>query len=233
MDDILEKIERLIRDPGVQIDTTGFIFALVVSAITGMLISALYQIFYENRATGSQIHRSFLLMAPSITALFIAIQFSLPLSLGLLGALSIIRFRTPIKEPEEVAFLMLLIAASVVCATFQFLLLFVLFSIAVVVLVIQRYVPLLLTSKRNDGVILITMNHSIPTALNGEILKVLDRRLPNGKLQSISHADNLTTIHYSFAGLKTDTLEGLHTDLNEIAPMQKMNIFFNNQGGLS
>ncbi len=37
-------------------------------------------------------------MGLSITAIFICIQFSLPLSLGLLGALSIVRFRTPVKE---------------------------------------------------------------------------------------------------------------------------------------
>ena len=49
-------------------------------------------------------------MAPSITALFISIQFSLPLSLGLLGALSIIRFRTPVKEAEELVYLFIAIA---------------------------------------------------------------------------------------------------------------------------
>ena len=42
-----------------------------------------------------------LLIGPSVTLLFICVQLSLPLSLGLLGALSIVRFRVPIKEPEE------------------------------------------------------------------------------------------------------------------------------------
>ena len=67
--DILDKIGQLVRDPAVQVDLWGFIFALVVSAFVGLVASALYQIFYENRATGAQVHRSFLLMAPSITAL--------------------------------------------------------------------------------------------------------------------------------------------------------------------
>src|SRR5688572_21482633 len=128
MNEVFDKIGRLIRDPGMQIDTTGFVFGLLISACVGLIVSLLYQHFYEDRATGSQVHRCFPLMAPSITALFIAIQFSLPLSLGLLGALSIVRFRTPVKEPEEVGFIMLLIATSVVCATFQFLLLVVLLA---------------------------------------------------------------------------------------------------------
>ena len=41
------------------------------------------------------------------------VQSSLALSLGLIGALSIIRFRTPIKEPEELANLFLAIALGV------------------------------------------------------------------------------------------------------------------------
>ena len=113
----LQKIAGFIRDPTVTIDTTAFVFALIISLLVSSGLAFLYRFFYEDRATGSQVHRSFVLLGPSITALFIAIQYSLPLSLGLLGALSIVRFRTPIKEPEEVGFIMLLVACSVVIAT--------------------------------------------------------------------------------------------------------------------
>lgn len=93
--DALEKIAGFVRDPNVTIDTTAFVFALLVSLLVSSGLAYLYRLFYDDRATGSQVHRSFVLLGPSITALFIAIQFSLPLSLGLLGALSIVRFRTP------------------------------------------------------------------------------------------------------------------------------------------
>src|SRR4029453_13976485 len=66
-----------------------------------------------------QVHRAFPLLGISITAIFVTIQFSLPLSLGLLGALSIVCFRTPIKEPEESGFIMLVIATSIAVATFK------------------------------------------------------------------------------------------------------------------
>ena len=47
------------------------------------------------------------------TVLVISIvKSSLSLSLGLVGALSIVRFRTPIKEPEELAYLFICIAAG-------------------------------------------------------------------------------------------------------------------------
>lgn len=233
MDPLINEASKLINNPNVQpITVSGFIFALILSAIVAYVVSGLYQVFYENRATGSQIHRCFLLLSPSITALFIAIQFSLPLSLGLLGSLSIIRFRTPIKEPEEVGFIMLLIATSVVCATFQFLLLFFLLGVALMALTFQKYVPRLFQSKRNDGILLITLNGDTLTETKNRILSLLRYHLSNGKLQSVSFSENLTTIHYSFSGLNSKHLDDLQTSLKQVAPIQKMNIFFNSQGAL-
>ncbi len=230
--DILEKIGRLVRDPAVQVDLWGFMFSMVVSALVGVVVSALYQVFYENRATGAQVHRSFLLMAPSITALFIAIQFSLPLSLGLLGALSVIRFRTPIKEPEEVAFIMLLIAGAVVCATFQFKLLLVLLSLAVVLLSLQRFLPQVLTSKRKDGMVLVTLGNSANSDAKDRLLEALGAKFTNGQLERISSDGNLTTICYSFTGLKLANLNGVESSLRDTAPVREVNIFFNKQGAL-
>src|SRR5690606_16235892 len=150
------------------------------SALMSVAVSAMYQIFYENRSTGSQIHRSFLLLGPSITALFIAVQFSLPLSLGLLGALSIVRFRTPVKEPEEIGFLMLLVACSVVTATFQFLLLMTLLCIALAFLLVQTRVSALRSSKRTDGMLLMVIDGSLADGTRDELYGYLSQRLRRG-----------------------------------------------------
>jgi hypothetical protein len=228
----LSTIEEMLRNPGTQVRLPDFVLALILSVISALLISILYQIFYENRATGSQIHRSFLLISPSITALFIAIQFSLPLSLGLVGALTIIRFRTPIKEPEEVGFIMLVIASAIVCATFSYLLLAILMGLAVVVLTGRKYFPRLFSSKRSDGVLLITLDGGSVGESKDSIMRVLDEKLVNGKLQSVSFTDSVTTLHYSFNSLTSGHLDGLEASLKEIVPIHKMNIFFNRQGAL-
>ncbi|MGA7280010.1 MAG: DUF4956 domain-containing protein, partial [Desulfocapsaceae bacterium] len=99
----------------------AFIFVILYSLFSAFIFSYLYEHFFEKRATGSQINRAFPLLSIAITVIFITVQFSLPLSLGLLGALSIVRFRTPIKEPEEIGFIMLVVASSLSCATFNLL----------------------------------------------------------------------------------------------------------------
>ncbi len=52
----------------------------------------------------------FILLIPSMILIISIIKSSIALSLGLVGALSIVRFRTPIKEPEELLYLFVAIA---------------------------------------------------------------------------------------------------------------------------
>jgi hypothetical protein len=91
-------------------------YALIFNLIVGYFLSQLIAIHFKkfgstlsSRAEFSQV-LPFILMT---TLLVITIvKSSLALSLGLVGALSIVRFRTPIKEPEELAYLFLAIACG-------------------------------------------------------------------------------------------------------------------------
>ena len=139
-----------------QIGLLPFVFLMAVSLVGTFLASWLYLRFYSSRATGSQVYRAFPLLGLSITAIFVCIQFSLPLSLGLLGALSIVRFRTPIKEPEEIGFIMLVIAASIATATFKLAFVGILFAVAVVALLLQTR-GRIFGSPRLDGTIVVTV----------------------------------------------------------------------------
>jgi uncharacterized membrane protein YhiD involved in acid resistance len=56
--------------------------------------------------------RNFLLLTVTTTLIISIVKSSLALSLGLVGALSIVRFRAAIKEPEELAFLFLAISVG-------------------------------------------------------------------------------------------------------------------------
>ena len=136
----MSQMVKNVQDLTAKIDPIMFAIAVLISLFASLLAGWMYSRFYERKGTGSQIHRAFPLLGISITALFICIQVSLPLSLGLLGALSIIRFRTPIKEPEEAGFIMLVIASSVVCATFNFQFLVFLYVAALATLMVIRKV---------------------------------------------------------------------------------------------
>ncbi len=86
---------------------------LVLNLLIGLTLSLAVAWYYEHYAQSLSNRRKFALLLPVLTlttSLVITIvKSSLALSLGLVGALSIVRFRTAVKEPEELMFLFIAI----------------------------------------------------------------------------------------------------------------------------
>jgi len=92
------------------------IVALLVNLLIGAglatLLSWLFLRFGRTYSNRTQIAWVFPLIVLSTILIISVVKSSLALSLGLVGALSIVRFRTPIKEPEELAYLFLAISVG-------------------------------------------------------------------------------------------------------------------------
>ena len=85
---------------------------IVLSAVVCSILSAFYIKFGTSLTNRSHLAKSFLMIGVTTTLIITVVKASLALSLGLVGALSIVRFRAAIKEPEELAFLFLAIAVG-------------------------------------------------------------------------------------------------------------------------
>jgi len=209
-----------------------FLFILLISLLCAFFISFLYVHFSRAGATGSKIHRSFPLLALSITSIFICIQFSLPLSLGLLGALSIVRFRTPVKEPEEIGFIMLIIASSISCAIFNVLFLAIILLLAILAIFLVRIGGKVLTGKSDAGMMVMKMPTKEYQNKTPQILNAIRTLLPKGKIDGITVNDAETTLSCSFYKLPTDTYLNFQKQLQEIVKSSKINVFYHNPGEL-
>ncbi len=227
---LADLIENNLSKVSEQIDPGLFISALLAAIAAAFAASFLYRFFYERRGTGSQVHRAFPLLAISVTTLFIGVQISIPLSLGLLGSLSIIRFRTPIKEPEEVGFIMLVIAASIAAATFNFMLIVYLYVAAVLCLLAMRGAGMLKWMKR-DGLVIVTLPKDEAMAKFKSLDEFLHAHMRKASLESSSTHAGLTTYQYVFSGLDTDVAE-LEKGLHDVATLSSVNIFLDRPGGI-
>ena len=207
-----------------------FLTVMIVALGAALLASALYRLFYESRATGSQVHRAFPLLATAMAAIFITVQISIPLSLGLMGSLSIIRFRTPIKEPEEIGFIMLVIASSLSAATLNFRYVVLLFAVAIVSLILIRGARAWKFLRR-DGVLVFTMADEAAHTDYRKIKACLDQRIRSSRLESSSSSEGVTSIQMSFSGLKADVVD-LQRDLCAAGSIQSVNVFLDRPGGI-
>ena len=87
-----------------------FLYKLLTAAGLAWLVAVFYVRFGTSLADRRTLARQFLLLALTTLLIIHVVKTSIALSLGLVGALSLIRFRTAIKEPEELGYLFLSVA---------------------------------------------------------------------------------------------------------------------------
>ena len=106
----LGTFEEFLMSAPVQVDLPYLVLALIVSAILGSILGNIYTRYGTSLSNRKKFSKNFILLASTTTLVIMIIKSSLALALGLVGALSIVRFRAAITEPEELAFLFLCIA---------------------------------------------------------------------------------------------------------------------------
>lgn len=94
--------------PPVSLD--GLLINLLVGVVLAFVMRWHYVQFALSLTNRRSFAGNFYLIILTTTLIITVVKSSLALSLGLVGALSIVRFRTPIKEPEELTYLFLAIA---------------------------------------------------------------------------------------------------------------------------
>src|SRR3989344_4154835 len=108
--DKLTTFEEFITTQNVHIPGWGFVINLVLAAVLAGILGYVYQRYGHSLSNRRLFSRNFMILAMTTMVIIAIVKSSLALSLGLVGALSIVRFRAAIKEPEELAYLFLVIS---------------------------------------------------------------------------------------------------------------------------
>jgi uncharacterized membrane protein YhiD involved in acid resistance len=99
----------------------NIVFNITISTLLGLFIYYVYKKTFSG-VTYSQSFNVTIVMISLITAIvMMSIRNNLALSLGMVGALSIVRFRTAIKEPRDIGFLFWAIAVGLAAGTNEFM----------------------------------------------------------------------------------------------------------------
>lgn len=169
-----------------ELTNTNFIdyfIGLISTSFLILLVRLIYLKYSNSVSNKSLISNLFLIFGISIYLIVVTIKSSIVLSLGLVGALSIIRFRTAIKEPEQIIYFLFVtgIAISTAAESFIFPLVSVLFLFLYVMFLDQR------SSKvhfsQNDQIIIEC--ESIENIIIEKLIHVLNEKGVNVEVQSI------------------------------------------------
>jgi hypothetical protein len=105
----LGSVKDLYSKFGESFSVEDFVINILLTALLAWVIGLFYVKFGRTLSNRRQFASNFVLIAVTTMFVISIVKSSLALSLGLVGALSSVRFRTPIKEPEELTYLFVLI----------------------------------------------------------------------------------------------------------------------------
>jgi len=173
------KFEQYLEQFTNTINLTDFFLGFLLTALLATLIRWFYIRYGEAVSNRKRFANNFLPLALVTMLIITIVKSSLALSLGLVGALSIVRFRAAIKDPEELTYLFMTIGLGLAMGANQF----VMGLIAI---------PLIL---------LILWGHKI---MNGPIHKTVDGLFVNIQtdLNDLQQITQLLTTHLPFVELK-------------------------------
>ena len=142
----LKSLENFILNSAPDISYSNFIIAILISAFLAFIVKLAYIRISRTLNDREYFSDTFVPLAIITTLVITVVKFSLALSLGLVGALSIVRFRAAIKEPEELVYLFFIIGIGLANGANQFLVSIICTFFIILILFTKKYYD----DKKND-----------------------------------------------------------------------------------
>lgn len=124
-----------------EMDFKTIIVAILVTCIIAVYIYYFYRLVTKKSFYSKSFNISLAALAVITAAIILTIQTSIVVSLGMVGALSIVRFRTAIKEPMDLVFLFWSISVGIICGAGLFGLAIVASLAVTIVILLLEMIP--------------------------------------------------------------------------------------------
>ena len=194
----LKGLENFILNSAPDISYSNFVIAILISAFLAFIVKLAYIRISRTLNDREYFSDIFVPLAIITTLVITVIKFSLALSLGLVGALSIVRFRAAIKEPEELVYLFFIIGIGLANGANQFLVSVLATAITISILYFRKLYNDKIKVKNITASSTNILQIQIKKGSNNleEIVDQFKNKVEYIKLKSLSSDENL--IQYNF-----------------------------------
>ena len=203
----------------IQIDLSNFVINLITAIILSFLVQQTYNKTAKTLSNVQNFSKNFVILGLTTAIIITIVKSSLALSLGLVGALSIVRFRAAIKEPEELVFLFLIISVGLGCGAGQL-------GITIIGTIIAIIIILALSrsESREKRIKIENFNFSIISKKKldsknlKDVIDIVTNNSDDCELISISQNSDGTNINLLSRFSKISNIENINDELKEKFP---------------
>jgi len=195
-----------------------FLINIFITIILSYIIGLVYSKYGNSLSNRKKLMQTFVLISVTVMLVISIVKSSLALSLGLVGALSIVRFRTAIKEPEELVYFFVAIAIGLGMGANQRL---VTLSGAVIIIL---YIIIQNMNAVNNAVqqnLVVTISNTSDKGLDeNQILELLRKHCSKIDLKRLDDVNNSTELSLSVEFNDFDSIIKAKNDLKSIGDIQ-------------
>lgn len=175
-----QTFQEFLATQSVQVPVLGFVFNLFVATVLAYILGRMYVRYAQSLSNRKMFARNFVIITMTTMLIITIVKSSLALSLGLVGALSIVRFRAAIKEPEELAYLFLAIAIGLGLGADQRVITLIAFAIIALIIWLRSFSR---KSEENQNLYLTISSHNPRKVELKEIVDTLKKYCPEISLK--------------------------------------------------
>ncbi len=184
-------------------DLRDFLVNALLAALLSFLLGLFYVRFGQSLANRKRFGSIFMFLTLSTMLIIFIVKSSIALSLGLVGALSIVRFRAAIKEPEELVYLFFSIGIGLGMGAGQRGVTLLAYLLIMSLLSLQYLLQRRGKLHRPEGMYLNITTQMLPVAQINDILANEFQRI---ELKRLDQADGRTDLVYLIEGEEVDSL---------------------------
>ena len=223
-------MENILINTNSEIDLSLIILNLLCAFVISLLIKFHYKKYSTTLTNREDFSNLFPFITLTVVLVIYIVKSSLALSLGLVGALSIVRFRTPIKEPEELAYLFICIAAGLGYGANQTIPT----TVAILLILLLIYLVKIKKVRTDNKNIFLNLEIEKKDEINmseitKNINKILKTENDNFNLVKLDITDEIFQATYILNIKNLDKLELINNSLQSKYPNVKINFVDQNQ----
>ena len=222
LDEILRTVQKAFAGMALTSDDIfNIFFSLLVATLIGVVISQVYKLTHRGVNYELSFMTSIVMLAPIVAVVMLLIRGNLVLSLGLVGSLAIIRFRTPIKDTRDMVYLFWVIAAGLGAGTYNWSMI-TLASIFILGLIFILYLLKYGRSQNKDYVLVISGNIEFS---NEPIQEIIRKYTSDAKMRSQTINEEMWEVVYElYLGETEEPVEKLIKDIKALNTVSNISL---------
>ncbi len=216
----MKKVLQALAEMQVKMPIQTVLLVLLVAFLVSLIIYLTYKNTYTGVLYNPRFNVSLIMITMITTMVMVVIGSNISVSLGMVGALSIIRFRTAVKDPRDTAFIFWCVVSGLACGTQNYTIVIVgSIFICLILFLFKKFIT------KNNKYVLIIKGKSFDLK---EVEKTLDRKLKDyickGKYISVNGMEIIYDVKIKDSKISDDII----VSLSKVSGVNTINIVSSN-----